>query len=72
MNHGAPWKIQFESHSIILDRPLASISFGQKFGIAALILIGIVCAVRAIQELPSNPTVVAPSKNAPPPSRQSR
>jgi len=54
MTQNVPWKIRFDSHAFMLNKPLASIGFGQKFGIAALVVIGIACLLRAGQRPPGN------------------
>ena len=66
MTQNIPWKIRFDSHSFMLNRPLASIGFGQKFGIAALIVVGIVCVLRASQGAPAISTAPGPSLPAVP------
>ncbi len=70
MTQNVPWKIRFDSHAFMLNKPLASIGFGQKFGIAALVVVGIACVIRASLSAPGGapaPKPAPPAVAAPPP-----
>ena len=64
MTQKVPWKVRFDTHVFMLNGPISSIELGRKFGIAALIVIGIVCAVRATLGLPVSTPAPRPASDA--------